>query len=57
MSFYKDSKYALDSIILLRDYKFIINQAFLTASLKVYLYIIKIDNKYKKCLINIMRLR
>ncbi len=51
---YKDNRYVLDSIILLRDYKSIIDWTFLTASLKVYLYITKINNKYGKCLIDII---
>ncbi len=55
--FYKSSKYVLNSIILLRDRKFIIDQAFLTAPLKVYLYITKIDNKYEECLIGVIHLR
>ena len=57
MSFCRDSEYVLDSVILLKDRKFIIDRAFLTASLRVYLYIIKIDNKYKKCLVDIIYLR
>ncbi len=52
MFFYKDSEYILDSIMLLRDRKSIINRAFLIASSGVYLYITKIDNKYEKCLIS-----
>ncbi len=53
---YKDSEYTLDSAILLRDRKFIIDRAFLITSLRVYLYIIKIDNKYEKCLTGIIYL-
>ncbi len=57
MFFCRNSKYALNSIILLKDYKFTIDWAFLTVSSGVYLYIIKIDNKYGKCLTNIMHLK
>ena len=57
MFFCRDNRYALDSIILFRDCKSIIDRAFLTAPLRVYLYIMKIDNKYGKYLIDIMRLR
>ena len=57
MFFYRDSEYVLDSIILLRDRKFIIDRVFLTASLKVYLYITKIDNEYGKCLTGVIYLR
>ncbi len=55
--FYRSSEYALDSAILLRDCKFIIDRAFLITSLRVYLYITKIDNKYEKCLIDIICFR
>ncbi len=55
--FCRDSEYALDSAILLRDRKSIIDRAFLTASSGVYLYITKTDNKYGECLIDIMHLR
>ncbi len=57
MFFCRDNKYALNSVILLRDCKSIIDQAFLTMSSRVYLYITKIDNKYKEYLINIMRFK
>ncbi len=57
MFFYRDSKYVLDSAILLRDCKSIIDRAFLIIFLRVYLYIIKIDNEYGKCLINIICFR
>ena len=56
MFFCRNNKYMLDSAILLRDRKSIIDRAFLTASLRVYLYIIKIDNKYEKCLTGIIYL-
>ncbi len=57
MFFCRDNRYALDSIILLKDRKFIIDQAFLTASLRVYLYIAKTDNKYEEYLTGVMRSR